>query len=328
MIAVLAIVILGVASFMIKSDYAVDRTTTIDAPKSQVYATLSDFSQFTKWDPWSKMDPNMTVEYYGEPGTIGHGYKWSGNDSVGTGSMEIINMGENTIEIQLSFMEPYESSSPTSYTITETEEGTSVTWSMTGEVPMAMKMFMDMEAMIGNDFDNGLSNLKSMMESMEAAPEYTIQSVDMPNMTLVGMRQQVKISEMDAFWSEENIGGLYAALGQAGVQSGHLVGVYYSWDEANDMSDQAIAVVVPEGTALEGYETMMMPAGSAVKTTHHGSWDNLDKAHMALEAHCVENDIPMGVAMHVYTVSGEDVPEEEQVTEIYYPTPAAEGEVM
>ncbi|NVK26615.1 MAG: SRPBCC family protein [Flavobacteriia bacterium] len=331
LIVVLTIVILGVASFMIKSDYSVERTTVIEAPKSQVYSTLGDFSQFTKWDPWSKMDPDMTVEYYGEPGTVGHGYKWSGNEDVGSGSMEIINMGENTIEVQLTFLEPFESSSPTSYTINETEDGTSVTWSMTGQVPMAMKMFMDMEAMIGNDFDNGLSSLKTMVESMEAAPvsDYMVQVSEMPNMIFAAKRDQIKISEMDAFWSDENVETMFGTVGQTGAQMGHMAGIYYTWDEENDMADMAMGVVVPEGTSVPGYPTIAVEGGSALMLTHHGSYDGIGAAHEAMEAYIEANGTELREpVLEVYTVAGPDVAEEDQVTVLYYPIAMEEGDAM
>lgn len=323
------LVALVIAGFVIKTDFQTERSVTIDADKETVYAVLGDFNKFTEWNPWGKLDSNMTYTVEGEPGTEGHSYSWtSDNREVGTGTMSITYMNENTIAINVGFegQDDVESG----YTIEETDAGTMVTWWADGDVPMILGLFLDMDAMIGEKYESGLSDLQAMIETMEpeAGQEYTVEMVDLPVMTMVGYRESVAISKMDDMWTDEKIGGLMGAVGGAGVDMGPVGALYYIWDEENDMTDMAVTVSVPEGTVVEGYSTMSTPAMSTLKTVHYGGYETIEDAHMAIMAYMDANGLTYkedAPAIELYTVPmGEGVAEEDLVTEIYHPVVKAE----
>ena len=146
--------------------YHVERSVVINKDKSVVYSYIIDFNNFESWSPWSEIDPNMDVQIQGKAGKIGSSYSWQGNDEVGKGVMTIQDISENEIDIQLKFMEPYETTSPTRYIISELKEGTKVTWEMSGKMEYPtnmMLLFMDIDEQIGADFEKGLANLKKAL---------------------------------------------------------------------------------------------------------------------------------------------------------------------
>jgi hypothetical protein len=161
-------IVLIVPLFLGKT-YSVSKTTSVNKPKTEVYDFMADFNTFDNWSPWNALDPNINTEVKGEPKTVGSSYHWQGNKDVGKGSMTITELTEDKISIFLEFIEPFQSTSPTEYIIKPISENeTSVTWTMSGEMKYPFNLFllfMDMEDAIGKDFDKGLLALKSELEN-------------------------------------------------------------------------------------------------------------------------------------------------------------------
>ena len=71
------------------------------------------------------------------------------------------------IVIKLDFFRPFEAHNTASFTMEPKGEATDVTWAMDGPnlfVGKVMSIFIDMDKMIGKDFEEGLSNLKRLAE--------------------------------------------------------------------------------------------------------------------------------------------------------------------
>ena len=149
--------------------YDVSRSITIEKPKKEVFEVLRSLKKQDEWSPWAKKDPNMKKEFKGVDGEEGSVSYWLGNKEVGEGEQEIKKIidGER-IEGELRFMKPFKSES-NCYFITDeiSEVNTKVTWGFSGKnkFPMSiMMLFMSMDKMVGKDFEEGLSNLKTIME--------------------------------------------------------------------------------------------------------------------------------------------------------------------
>jgi len=103
---------------------------------------------------------------------VGHGYAWAGNDQVGEGRMTIAALEPGRrVDIDLEFLKPMEARNPTRFALVPEGAGTRVTWSMTGHngfVARAFTLFMDMDKMVGGDFERGLASLQGVAEA-EAA---------------------------------------------------------------------------------------------------------------------------------------------------------------
>ena len=163
------IAIILIAAFIMPKDYAVEKEIVINKPKPEVFNFLKLLENQEKWSVWAKLDPAMKKEYKGNPGTVGSIYRWEGNDKVGVGEQEIkkITEGER-IDTELRFIKPIESTTD-AYLITEGDSAqTLVKWGFKGSMPIPMNImipFLGIEKSVGQDFENGLKNLKTLLES-------------------------------------------------------------------------------------------------------------------------------------------------------------------
>jgi uncharacterized protein YndB with AHSA1/START domain len=149
------------------AEYRVSRSATIDAPAAKVFAVMNDFEKFNEWSPWKKLDPSAGTTVGGARQGNGATFEWSGG-AVGAGKMTILDSKPNEhIKIRLEFSRPFEATCATEFTFKADGAKTIVTWSMSGERDLMQKSFaalMDMEKMLGAQFDEGLRNLGQVVE--------------------------------------------------------------------------------------------------------------------------------------------------------------------
>jgi len=165
-IVVLAAIILIGGMFLPKT-YSVSRSAVINASDSVVYHNIADFNEFYKWNPWSKMEPTAKISMTGTPGQPEHQYNWEGKET-GSGYMKIKSVEPNKmVDMELKFIEPFESLADTRFDISPEGAGSKVTWTMSGENNLMGKwmcVFVSMDKMIGKDFEAGLNYLKEKSE--------------------------------------------------------------------------------------------------------------------------------------------------------------------
>lgn len=169
MVAIVVIVAVLLVYASTRPDrFRIERSTLIDAPASQIYPHLMDFHAWRAWSPYEMRDPDMSRVYGGAEKGVGATYAWEGNSNVGSGSMEILEANEpSRLVIDLNFTAPMKARNTAIFTLTPEENGTRVTWAMEGEanlVAKTMQIFMDMDKMVGPDFETGLATLKSEVE--------------------------------------------------------------------------------------------------------------------------------------------------------------------
>ena len=154
------------------STFHYERSTTIAAGADVVLEQITDFHTWAKWSPWDKLDPAIQRTYGGAPTGTGATYAWVGNDKVGEGRMTIEAVAPtSSVRIKLEFLKPFAATDISTFTVTPEGQGVKLVWSMDGTNNFGAKaagLFMDMEKMIGNDFDNGLAGIKALAE---AAPK-------------------------------------------------------------------------------------------------------------------------------------------------------------
>lgn len=150
------------------AEYRVARSATINAPPDAVFAQVNDFHNWQKWSPWAELDPNAKVTFEGPAAGVGAVFKWSGNDDVGEGSMTLIESRPHEfVHIDLKFVRPFEDSADVTFSLHPQGEQTAVTWAMSGKNNFFGKLvclFMDMDQMIGADYEKGLAQLKAVVE--------------------------------------------------------------------------------------------------------------------------------------------------------------------
>ena len=72
------------------------------------------------------------------------------------------------IRTKLEFMKPFANFCTAEFTFKPTGNNTTVTWSMVGKknfMSKAFCMFMNMDKMVGSDFEKGLASMKSLAET-------------------------------------------------------------------------------------------------------------------------------------------------------------------
>lgn len=165
--------ILAVTVAIQPADFSVQRSTTIAAPPGAVFALVNDFHEWEKWSPWAKMDPAMKTTYEGSESGAGAIYTWSGNSQVGEGKMTILeSRAPEQVGIQLEFLAPMKATNTSEFSFKPEGDGTAVTWTMAGKnnfVGKAFCLFVDMDAMVGADFEKGLAAMKAAAEAAPSA---------------------------------------------------------------------------------------------------------------------------------------------------------------
>ena len=148
--------------------FRVQRTTSMNAPPDKVFGLINDFHTWASWSPWEKKDPAMKKTHSGAPQGKGAVLEWDGNKDVGTGRMEVLeSVPTSKIAIKLDFLKPFEAHNQAEFTLTSNASSTQVTWAMYGPQPFMMKVMdivMNMDKMVGKDFEAGLANLKAIAE--------------------------------------------------------------------------------------------------------------------------------------------------------------------
>lgn len=167
-LGILAVLVLGaggvlIAAAMQPDTFRVERSREMAATPEQIRPQLTELRNWTQWSPWDGLDPNQRTTYSDPSSGEGAWYEWEGNDDVGKGRMEITSITERAVRYRLAFIEPFESESEVELAIEPAGERTRVVWTMSGENDFMSKIFcvfMDMDAMIGGDFERGLENLE------------------------------------------------------------------------------------------------------------------------------------------------------------------------
>lgn len=169
---VIAVVVLIVAVLVLaatKPDtFRVERATRIKAPPEKIFALINDFNRWVAWSPWEKLDPAIQRTHSGAASGKGAVYAWEGNNKVGQGRMEIVQSSPSSqVTIKLDFIKPFEAHNIAEFTLRPQGDATDVTWVMYGPAPFVAKImhvFVNMDRMVGKDFERGLENLKAVAE--------------------------------------------------------------------------------------------------------------------------------------------------------------------
>jgi len=135
-----------------------------------VFNQVNDFHKWQAWSPWAKLDPAAKNSFEGPAAGTGSAFAWSGNSKIGEGRMAITESHTNDlVRIKLDFVKPFPSTANTEFTFKPDANQTLVTWSMAGHknfISKAFCLFMNMDKMVGGDFERGLANLRSITQNL------------------------------------------------------------------------------------------------------------------------------------------------------------------
>jgi hypothetical protein len=184
--SIVKMILLGLAVFIVgfvivvalqPSTFHVERSAVMNAPPEAVFAQVNDFHNWDAWSPWAKLDPDAKNSFEGTPEGEGAVFHWSGNSDVGEGRMTVTESRPyERIKIRLDFIKPFEDTSRVEFVFKPQGDQTAVTWTIDGEYDFFSKafcLFMDMNKMIGDKYEEGLASLKSIVEKGTAPPAET-----------------------------------------------------------------------------------------------------------------------------------------------------------
>jgi Polyketide cyclase / dehydrase and lipid transport len=170
LLAVAAIlVVLVVVIISRPEDFSITRSTTMSVAPQAVFPQVNDLHNWSAWSPWAKLDPNMKMTFAGPEAGTGATYTWTGNGKVGEGRMTIVESRANElVKIRLEFMKPFTATNASEFAFQPQGNQTAVTWSMTGKrnfMMKAMSLVMNMDKMLGGQFEQGLAQMKAIAEA-------------------------------------------------------------------------------------------------------------------------------------------------------------------
>ena len=171
LIALAAIVVVFVVVVAMQpSEFRVVRSANVSASASAAFAQVNDLHKWEAWSPWAKLDPAAKNTFEGPPAGTGAIFRWAGNNQVGEGRMTITESRPNElIRFNLEFFKPMAGTSTAEFSFKPEGDQTTVTWSMTGKnnfIAKAMCLFMNMDQMVGGQFEKGLAAMKSIVEAV------------------------------------------------------------------------------------------------------------------------------------------------------------------
>jgi uncharacterized protein YndB with AHSA1/START domain len=171
-LAVLLVVFLGIVALQ-PADFRVVRSATIAAAPAAVFAQVNDMHKWQTWSPWAKLDPAAKNTFEGPPAGTGATFAWAGNSAVGEGRMTVTeSRPDERVRFRLDFLKPMAATSTAEFTFKPDGKQTVVTWSMEGKnnfLAKAFCLFMNMDKMVGGQFEQGLANLNAA--TVAAAPK-------------------------------------------------------------------------------------------------------------------------------------------------------------
>ena len=154
--------------------FRVQRSVSIRAPADKIFPLINDLHQWDAWTPYNK-DPAMKTTFGGAPTGVGSTYAWHGNSQVGQGDIEIsASIAPRKVALNLHMIKPFEANNTVEFTLQTKGDVTDVSWAMDGKqvfIGKVLGIFMNMDNMVGKDFEVGLERMKVLAEG-QAAPSH------------------------------------------------------------------------------------------------------------------------------------------------------------
>lgn len=325
-ILIVLLVLVGlllIYSFIAPKEYNVEEEVVINAPQSLVVVQATHWENFNEWSPWSELDPNMELEYEGEPGKVGSKYTWAGNKDAGSGSQEITGLTAERVDIAINFKEPFESEADTYFAFEQVDDGVKVTWGMNSTMEWPWNVLTSsIKSSISKDYRKGLDSLKVRCEKINeefVVDGFWIRPTTLDPRVYIGKKGTVNWSDMQNFFST-NLGAANQAISSAGVTPvGAPSGLYYVWDTENQRAEMMAAIPCPPDTEISGFDADTV-SGEALYIDYYGDYEGLGDAHEAIGNYFTKYNIPQGgVAIEEYLTDPVTQPDTSQwLTRITY----------
>ena len=303
------------------------RSTDIDKPIAEVFTAIADFNTWSSWSPWLCQEPECPVTIVGQPNCTGHTQKWNGQ-RIGSGEMALVSITPNKrLEYDLAFIKPWKSKSKVAFDLESAGSGARVTWHMEGSVPIFL-FFMRkmMTALVGGDYERGLSMLKEFLEKGEVLSKvHFVGEFNCQGFYYAGRRRVCSTSEVGPAMQED-----FTALTQ--LMEKDLLprpdfhfSFYHDYDFIKETCDYTSGFAYqtqPNTSGAGKLETGRVAAHRALKVAHLGPYRHLGNAwSTAMGGQRALKLKPLGsIPMYeIYANLPHEVEERDLLTEVHIP---------
>lgn len=324
-ILLLLLVTIGI---FLPSSAHVEREILVDAPAATIFALVNDFRQIGKWSPWQESDPNAQYSISGPPRGVGATLEWDG-DIVGQGKQQIVE--SIPYERVVSDLDLGGQGQATStMLLRQASDGTRVVWSFDSRFGLnlvgrfAGLMF---DSIVGDDYDAGLKNLKTLAERLPRADfsdteieTINVEARDIAFFSATSIPLAAAISETmgDAYFRVLNFMDRYG-LTDAGPALSISRG-YRGQDLAFDAAIPVLGIRDDTPRNALGVKLGSTYAGLAIRVRHVGSYGTLGQTHDKIAAYLAAYGIQRnGDAWESYVSDPTRTAEAELITFVYYP---------
>lgn len=163
--AIIAALLIG--AYLMPKKYNVEKSVIIKKPSATVKSYVADLNHYSKWNPWQQSDATAAGTITGSADSPGHKYAWEGK-KIGVGSLTLNSSDDKHIHFDLEFVKPWKSKAKDNWLFEAWGDGneTKVTWQNSGDLPWPMARLMGPMIIknLNHQFEQGLNNLKKMVE--------------------------------------------------------------------------------------------------------------------------------------------------------------------
>jgi predicted transcriptional regulator YdeE len=305
--------------------FSVTRSININASQQRVFDAIADFKTWTTWSPWLCAEPDAAVTVSDDSNSVGSLYSWAGN-VVGAGEVQHQSFdGLNRINDEIRFLKPWKSTSKVSFELKPAGDGTHVSWTMDGSLPWFMFWMKPMmEPFIGMDYDRGLKMLKEWLETGAIASDTQVLGVESVGpIRMAGVPRTSHISDISAEMGQA-ITEAEEKLSKLGLPASEGISVYTKFKMKQGIMSYISGFTIPESAPqeLDGLTTWSLPASTAFRVDHRGSYEHLGNAWSAANQHVRYKKMKQSKAgtFEIYRKSPSDVEHcRDLETEIYLP---------
>jgi hypothetical protein len=159
------LVLFVIIGFSLPKNYTVSRSIVIDATPQQIHKYVNNLKKWPKWSPFAENDPTLVFNMGDKTSGEGANSSWTSKDS--SGSLVITSSSpDKGIKYDLEFLNG-NIKTRREFIYVREGQNTKVIWEMTGsrDTPVLGGYFAaKMDSYFGKDLDNGLKNLKKVVE--------------------------------------------------------------------------------------------------------------------------------------------------------------------
>ncbi|MEL6519802.1 MAG: SRPBCC family protein [Pseudomonadota bacterium] len=166
-LVVTAAVVIFAGGYLLPREVTVARSIEINAAPEEVFPHVNSLKAMEAWSPWLSRDPDVKLTYNDVEQGSGATMEWASEQpDVGSGRQEITASTPNeSVETALDFGEM--GLAKAQFLLAPADGATTVTWTLETDMgggPVGRWMGLMMDGWVGADYEQGLENLKTLVE--------------------------------------------------------------------------------------------------------------------------------------------------------------------